>query len=157
MPVHSFETVLFRPEGVGTSTFLTIPRHVSESFGSKGLVRVKGTINGYPFRTTALPAGGGMHNIVVEKGIRDQIHAYHGDKVTVTLELDFEDRQVETPPDLAEALARQPKAKEFYERLSYSQKKLYVDWIMEAKQETTRQRRIEKALVKLSQGKKQRE
>ena len=46
---YSFEAVLVKPEGVGTWTFLGIPIEVSAMFGSKGQVKVKGTINGYPF------------------------------------------------------------------------------------------------------------
>ena len=57
MPGYSFEAILIRPEGVGTWTYLNIPMEISVTFGSKGQVKVKGTINGYPFQSTALPHG----------------------------------------------------------------------------------------------------
>lgn len=53
MSLHTFEALLVRPEGVGTWTFLSIPLEVSTTFGSKARVKVKGTINGYPFRSLA--------------------------------------------------------------------------------------------------------
>jgi hypothetical protein len=154
MQSYSFEAKMIRPEGVGTRTFVNIPPEVLGTFGSKGQVKVRGTVNGYPFRSTALPMGDGTHYLVVGKSIRDQIHAAQGDTVTITIELDSGDRQLETPADFTQALSDQPQANEVFDRLSYSHKKAYVDWISSAKQGETRQRRIEKALVLLSQGKK---
>ncbi len=154
MAIYSFESVLVRPEGVGTWTYLIIPTEVSVSLGAKGQVRVKGTINGHPYRSTALPMGDGSHYLVVGKDIRDQIKVTQGDKVLVTLELDAEERQVEVPPDLERALDNDLAAKAGYDKLAYSHKKAYVDWITSAKQADTRQRRIEKSLEMLAQGKK---
>ena len=153
MPSYSFEAVLIRPEGVGTWTYLNIPLEISVTFGSKGQVRVKGTINGYPFRSTALPHGDGIHYLVVGKSIRDQVQAAQGDTVKVILELDSEERRVVIPEDLKEAFNSQPQAKDVFKKLSNSHKKEYVNWILGAKQEDTRQRRIEKTLELLLQDK----
>ena len=154
---YAFEAVLVRPEGVGTWTFLSIPFEVSNSFATKGQVRVKGTINGYPFRSTALPMGDGSHYLVVGKEIRDHITAAQGDTVQVVMELDTEERQIAVPEDMLQALDLQPQAKQIFSRLSYSHQKEYVNWILGAKQAATRQRRIEKAIFLLSQGKNLRE
>jgi Bacteriocin-protection, YdeI or OmpD-Associated/Domain of unknown function (DUF1905) len=154
MTIQSFTSVLVRPEGVGTWTYLSIPLKLSATFGSKGQVKVKGTINAVPFRSTALPMGDGSHYLVVAKNLRDQIGATQGDAVNVMLELDIEERQVDIPEDLKQALDSHPQAQSFFASLSYSQEKIYIDWIMSARQEATRQRRIEKALLLLSQGKK---
>jgi len=157
MSSYIFEATLIRPEGIGTWTYLSIPVAISEAFGSKGQVKVKGTINGYPFRSTALPMGDGTHYLVVGKSIRNQIQAVQGDTVKVILELDSEVRQVVVPDDLVQAFVNQPQAKDVFEKLSNSHKKEYVNWIMGAKQEETRQRRIEKTVELLSVGKKLRE
>lgn len=154
MPNYFFEATLIRPEGVGTWTYLSIPMDISETFGSKGQVKVRGTINGFPFRSTALPMGDGSHYLVVGKSIRDQIQAVRGDTVKVFLELDAEARKVVVPDDLLQAFVNQPLAKDVFEKLSYSHKKEYVNWIMSAKQEETRRHRIEKTVELLSLGKK---
>jgi len=154
MTEHSFKAILFRPEGVGTWTYLNIPLDVSSTFGTKSQVKVKGTINGYAFRSTALPMGDGTHYLVVGKDIRDQIHSTQGDSVSVVLELDLEERHVVIPDDLAQALAGNPQVKSVFENLSYSHQNEYVDWIQSAKKAETRQSRIEKALVLLGQGAK---
>ena len=53
---YSFEAVLIRPEGVGTWTYLNIPRDISSTFGSKGQVKVKGTGRWVP-----IPQHGASH------------------------------------------------------------------------------------------------
>jgi hypothetical protein len=154
MSDYSFEAILIRPEGVGTWTYLNIPKQVSETFASKGQVKVKGTINGYGFKSTAMPRGDGTHYLVVGKGIRDQIHAAQGDIVEVTLELDPEERRIVIPESLAEAFASHPLSKAGFEKLAYSHQKAYVDWIMSAKKEETSQKRVDKALELLVNGRK---
>ncbi len=153
MSGFSFEAVLARPEGIGTWTFLSIPLEVSGTFGLKGQVRVKGTINGYPYRSTALPMGDGTHYLVVGKDIRQHIHAEQGDIVKVELELDDAERLVALPEDLQQALIDHPKASAALNQMSYSHQKEYVNWILSAKRPETRTRRIEKAISLIEQGK----
>jgi len=150
---YAFEAVLVRPEGVGTWTFLNIPLEVSNTFGSKGQVKVKGTINGYPYRSTALPMGDGTHYLVVGRDIRDHVHATEGDTIKVIMELDTEERQVEIPEVLQNAMKSHPNAVEAFDRMTYSHKKEWINWILSAKQVETRQRRAEKAIATFSQGK----
>ncbi len=150
---YLFEAVLIRPEGVGTWTFVNIPIELSNTFGSKGQVKVRGTINGYPFRTTALPMGDGTHYLVVGKAIRDQIHASQGDTVMVSIELDTEAHRVDIPDELQHAMGGHPGAAEAFEKLTYSRQKEWVNWILSAKQAETRQRRAEKAITTYLQGK----
>ncbi len=150
---YAFDAVLVRPEGVGTWTFLSIPLEISAGFGSKGQVRIKGTINGFPFRSTALPMGDGTHYLVVGKDIRDHIAAAQGDTVKVLLELDTEERRVEVPEELQQALNSQRLAASAFEKMNYSHQKEWINWIMSAKQAATRLRRVEKAVSMIAMGK----
>lgn len=63
---------------------------------------------------------------------------------------------MEVPEDLSQALETSPKARDFFEKLSYSHRKYYVEWIEEAKGADTRARRVAKAVVMLAEGKHQR-
>jgi Domain of unknown function (DUF1905)/Bacteriocin-protection, YdeI or OmpD-Associated len=153
MAVYSFESVLVRPDGVGTWTYLNIPPDVSAALGSKGQVRVKGTVNACPYRSTVLPMGDGSHYLVVGKEIRDHIHAQQGDTVLVTLELDLEERRVVLPEDFEAAFANHPQARAEFDKLSYSHQKEYGDWIQGARKAETRLRRIETMLESLPAGK----
>lgn len=68
--------------------------------------------------------------------------------------IDPENKIVKLPADLVEALTPFPKALSYFNQLAYTHKKEYVLWILSAKQEKTRQARVEKALDMLLNDKK---
>lgn len=68
--------------------------------------------------------------------------------------VDVANKIVKLPPYLMETLITHPTALSFFEHLSYSNKKEYVLWVLSAKQEKTRNERIEKTVEKLLSGKK---
>ena len=152
MTEFSFASILKRPQGIGTWTTLDIPTEVMSAFGKKGQVKVCGTLNGHPFRGSALPHGGGTHYLVVNQSIRNAIGVTQGDPVQVVMRADLEVRSAAIPDDLASALQANPASKAFFDTLSYSHQKQYVEWIESAKQEATRQNRISKTIPMLPEG-----
>jgi hypothetical protein len=72
--------ILKRPDGVGSWTYLDIPVDVSASFGVKGQVKVKGTINGQLYRSSALLHGDGTHYPVAGQAILDGVGVPHRDE-----------------------------------------------------------------------------
>lgn len=152
--MHAFEGTLESAGGPGAWTTLTVPEDVSKALGGRGRVRVRGTLNGHPFRSTLMPWGDGTFYLVVNRDMRTAAGVGRGDKVTVTLERDDTPTAVEAPEILVEALARAPAAAETWERLPPSAKKQYADWIAEAKTEETRQRRVARAIELLAEGKR---
>ena len=62
--------------------------------------------------------------------------------------------EIPMPGDFADALAAQPKAKATLDAFSPSQRREYLEWITEAKQAATRERRITQAIAWLADGKK---
>jgi len=68
--------------------------------------------------------------------------------------IDIETKQIKLPADVAEVLQQSAQAMAFYQQLSYSNKKEYVVWILSAKQEKTRNERLEKIVEKLAARKK---
>jgi hypothetical protein len=144
--------MLVRPEGTGTWTYLVLPFDSSKEFATKSLVRVKGTVDGHPFRSTLLPTGGGGHFLVVKSEVRKAIVKEAGETVTVTIEPDSEPRSVLVPDDLMKAIERDTRASAAFEKMARSHQKAYVEWVEQAKRQETREDRIKRALVLISKG-----
>ncbi|MBO9541080.1 DUF1905 domain-containing protein [bacterium] len=149
-----FDAILVRPEATGSWTYVNIPADVSARFGTKRQVPIKGTVNGVPLQGSLMPHGDGTFYLVIKQAIRDAAGVTQGDSVQISLEPDDAPRRNEVPEDLQQALQGQSEAGAVFEKLAYSHQKAYLDWIGEAKKPETRARRIEKALVLLSEGKK---
>lgn len=152
MTKKTFGARLERPPGVGTWTYLNVPFNVADEFGTKGQLKVKGSVNGVPYRGSLLPHGDGRHYLVVKSEIRNQAKVSAGDSVHVVLEQDMVPRVVTPPKDFKQALARNPKARAAFARFSYSHQKEFVDWIESAKKADTRARRIESAVAQILAG-----
>lgn len=150
MPKKEFTAKLERFEGVGTWIYVDVPFDVEKTYGKSGQVKVKGTVNGKAFRSSLMPHGDGTHFLVVNKKTRDTAQADIGHKVRVVLDIDTEERLVQVPPDFERSLAKNKSAKAAFEKQSFSHKKEYVDWIVSAKKDETRKRRIEKATASLA-------
>jgi Bacteriocin-protection, YdeI or OmpD-Associated/Domain of unknown function (DUF1905) len=137
--------------GGKTATGIEVPPELVESLGSSKRPAVRVTINGHTYRSTVSPRGG-VYMLPVSSEQRAGAGIAAGDEVDVLLELDTAPREVEIPNDLAKALAKEPEAKRFFDGLSYSNKQRHVLSIEGAKTAETRQRRIDKAITMLREG-----
>jgi ribosomal 50S subunit-recycling heat shock protein len=113
---------------------LTPPFDVIETFGTKARVPVRGTINGFAFRSSLMPMGG-CHFMIVNKTIRAGAKVQAGDVVDVVLERDEEVRTVEAPPELQKELKKSKAARERWEKLAFTHKKEMAKCIRDAKQD----------------------
>ncbi|MEO6722273.1 MAG: YdeI/OmpD-associated family protein [Ferruginibacter sp.] len=138
-----------------TATGIEVPPKIVESFnaGKKPPVRV--TINGYTYRNT-IAVMGGVYMVGVSAEHRAGAGVKGGDQIEVTIELDNDPRTVELPPEFEKALNKNAAAKKYFETLSVSKKKAIVIPIKDAKTDETRDRRIEKAVGFLKEGKEPR-
>jgi hypothetical protein len=134
----------------GSGTLLAVPFDVRAVFG-KARAPVRGTVNGYPFRTT-VAVYGGRYFLGFRREIREAAGFDDGDRLSIVLELDDEPRTVEAPPELAAALAADSEAREAFDRLSYTHRREYVEWVSGAKREETHRARLERVAAMLRDG-----
>ncbi|MFL5732357.1 MAG: YdeI/OmpD-associated family protein [Chloroflexia bacterium] len=134
-----------------TAAGIVVPPDILTALGPSKKPAVRVTINDYTYRTTIATVNGQpMFGVSAE--VRERAGVEGGDEVDVDIELDTAPREVTLPPDFAQALDRDPEAKRFFESLSYSNKRRFTMPIDEAKTPETRQRRIDKAITTLHEG-----
>lgn len=146
-----FTAVIKQHEG-NNGAFIEPPFDVEEVFGAKR-VKVLATFDGVEYRGSLVRMSG-CYMLGMTQEIRKKIGKDFGDTVEVTITKDEEERVIELPPDLSEALSHNPEAQKTYDKLSYTGKKDYVLWITGAKKMATRADRITKAIELLMDGKK---
>lgn len=150
-------TVQFRTELIlagKTATGLEVPATVLDALNAGKRPAVSVTLNGtYTYRSTIAPMSGSFW-IPAAAEHRTAANLTAGDQVTVDIELDTAPRTVDVPPDFTAALTDNPAAQSQWNTLSYSDQRWHVLNLESAKTDDTRQRRLQKSITTLAEGRK---
>jgi hypothetical protein len=152
VPKKRFTVELQRVEK--TATMFRVPFDLKETFG-RARPPVKVTISGHTWRTTP-GVYDGVGYVVVNRNVKAATGVDAPDRVSVEMEVDTEPRTVRVPADLRDALRADDAASKAFQKLSFSHRREYVEWVEEAKRPETRARRIAATVERAAQGLPQR-
>jgi uncharacterized protein YdeI (YjbR/CyaY-like superfamily) len=130
-------------------TIIRIPFDVDKIWGTRGQLRVTGEINGFPFRTSLFPVGGGKHILLVNKRMQKGAAMRQGMEAQFRLEPDLEERVAIVPAELQCYFKEDPYLRRWYEKLNYSTRSEIGKWILQVKSPETRARRAEQMAERL--------
>lgn len=148
MKVYEFDAKIIKHDSIDAA-FIEFPYDVEKEFGEKGQVKVWATFDGYEYRGSLARMGHHCHILGLTQKVRNAIQKQSGDRVHVILKKDDELRIVEIPADFQKGLEQKEQAKLFFDTLSYTNRKHYVQWITSAKRNETRNKRVERSISML--------
>lgn len=137
------------------AAYVEFPFSTEELFGKKGQVRIKAIFDEkVEYRGSLAKMKSNFHLLGLTQEIRKKLGKTIGDEVSVKLWEDKEERIVEIPDDVKIVFNENLKAKELFDVMSYTHRKEYIRWIVEAKKPETRENRKVKMIEMILAGKK---
>ena len=146
MPAKRFTATL--GGDAGDAPVVEIPFDVKAAYGS-ARPKVAVTVKGVTLRTTVMVYGGRSY-VGFRKEVRDAAGLELGDRIAVTIDVDTAPRVVEVPEALQAALRKNAAARKRFDALSYSHRREHARWVLEAKKEDTRARRVARVIEMLT-------
>ncbi|MGB9415764.1 MAG: YdeI/OmpD-associated family protein [Acidobacteriaceae bacterium] len=141
---------LLQPDGTNLKWVIApVPFSPTKVWKTRKRMRVKGTINGFAFRTSLFGSAEKGYVVLVNKTMQKGAQAYAGEMAEFTLEPDLEEREAAVPPELTKLLKQDRAVARWFAALSYSIRKYIGDSVSKPKSPAARQRQAEQMVERI--------
>jgi uncharacterized protein YdeI (YjbR/CyaY-like superfamily) len=141
---------LLKPDGTNLKWVIAhVPFSPQKVWKTRKGMRVKGTINGFAFRTSLFGSAEKGYVVLVNKQMQKGAQAYAGEMAEFTLEPDLEEREAAVPPELEKLLKQDRGLAKWFQALSYSYRKAFCDGVRQPKSAAARARRAEQLVEQM--------
>ena len=137
---YKYKTILIN--GPNRGVYAEFPFDSAKEFDTRRPIRVNAEFEGKPYAMSLLPNGKGGHWLHVRKEIRVAIEKEEGDTITISVEKDNSPKTVEIPEYLKWLFDDDPIMITYFERLPFSAKKFWTEYIQEPKNDDIKVKRI---------------
>jgi uncharacterized protein YdeI (YjbR/CyaY-like superfamily) len=145
----SFKATLERMASNLGWVIVRIPLDVPKVWGTRGMLKVKGEINGFAFRTSLFPTGKGYHYLLVNKRMQAGAAVRPGSVAQFRLEPDTEKRVATVSAELQRILNEDRSLRRWFDQLNYSTRKWITDLVSQVKSPASRLHRAEQVAEQL--------
>ncbi|WP_276135271.1 YdeI/OmpD-associated family protein [Polluticoccus soli] len=148
---YSFKAIIYK---TGINYAVDVPEKISGALEAvRGYIKVKGTINGFAFRTTLVPVKNGPCRLFTNLIMLNGASAWIGDEVKFVIEQDVEVLEIDypMPPELKKRL-KEKKLTAVFDALTPSRKKEILRYLGFIKTEETLLRNIDKLVTRMEEG-----
>jgi len=145
--IIKFVGIIFQSDKAKNSWgWVEFPYDLKTLYGKGILVPAIISFDNIVYSGSIAKMGGKYPMLLIKREILAKLGKKSVDNVSVTVELDEKPRTVDLPDELKVRLARNPTANDIFNKLAYSHRKEYAQWIGGAKKTITRESRADKAV-----------
>ncbi|MCQ8878570.1 YdeI/OmpD-associated family protein [Pseudoalteromonas shioyasakiensis] len=134
--------------------FVVLPHEVSAILARRGRITVLAAINGYAFEALLEPDGNKSHWLRIENSQLELSGAVIGMEAQFEIKVVAKEPEPSVPVDFASALQTSAEAYATWQATTTIARLDWIHWVTSAKQQKTRDKRIDDACEMLASGKK---
>lgn len=145
-PAAKTFTAILEPDGTRLRWVIArVPFDIAKAWPERRGRRVRGDIEGFPFRTSLFPDPHGSGQVLlVNRKMQAGANARAGSRVRIRLEPDMEERPTVIPSELVKILKSNGRLRKWFDALSPSMRREIGKWVNDAKSAEVRERRAER-------------
>ena len=126
-----------------------LPFNSAKLWGSRGQIKIKGELNGFPIASCLFPDGKGGHYLLVNRTMQKGGKVQVGDAARFRMDVDTVKREAVLPPELEAILNEERALKRWYGQLNHATRNYIGKWIVDVKSDEARARRADQIAERL--------